>query len=431
MIIRNTGLCFCILLIGCLSRSAEAQYAPEDDNVESRPRPEFDPLGIRGDSFTLFPRLLSSIRYDDNVFADENGRQQDLIAEVAAEIDASRQWRDNELNLTASVNIGRYDDFSSEDFDDWRLAFETRLRPSGESRLLLGVDSGRFHLERSSISDADGLTPVEYSETNINAGYTRQLGRYQINLETLASRSDFDDVFADRTGGRIELNQDDRDRTRYVLGFRGAYSLLPVTSSDPQELFFRLKINRRDYDDLSDFSNLDRSSDGYETAVGLSLNIDHIFVGDIYIGYRNQDYEDPFPDISAPEIGATLDWHFSRVTTFNFGLARTIEDTVNTDFSGYTSTQLRLGLVYEPRRHLLTRATLLWADNDFDGVGSAERDDTLYVVALGLDYLFGQTMSLSAGYSFVDNDSDDNTVAADESLTFRKNILFVSLKLQI
>src|SRR6266699_1072721 len=48
-------------------------------SVVERPRPEYDPLGIRFGSFFLYPRAELDEVYNDNVFATKTGTKSDFI----------------------------------------------------------------------------------------------------------------------------------------------------------------------------------------------------------------------------------------------------------------------------------------------------------------------------------------------------------------
>src|SRR5271163_1858458 len=64
-------------------------------SVLDRPRPEYDPLGLRLGSFFLYPKLELGELYSDNVFATQSNKKTDFITVVSPTLDLRSNWSQN------------------------------------------------------------------------------------------------------------------------------------------------------------------------------------------------------------------------------------------------------------------------------------------------------------------------------------------------
>src|SRR5262245_66377031 len=54
-------------------------FVPTLQSVFQRPRPDYDPLGLRFGSWLFYPEMTVAAAYDDNIFATESDRTDDFI----------------------------------------------------------------------------------------------------------------------------------------------------------------------------------------------------------------------------------------------------------------------------------------------------------------------------------------------------------------
>ncbi|MGH6905908.1 MAG: outer membrane beta-barrel protein, partial [Geminicoccaceae bacterium] len=62
-----------------MTQSAYGQEPDPNVPVTARPRPDFDPLGIRAGGFLIYPSLTVGSSYDTNVFATKDDTKDDFI----------------------------------------------------------------------------------------------------------------------------------------------------------------------------------------------------------------------------------------------------------------------------------------------------------------------------------------------------------------
>src|SRR5690606_37747416 len=101
---------------------ADGAYAQEPDPnvpVTARPRPEYDPLGIRAGGFLIYPSVSVDGTYNDNIFADDDDEEQDFIIAVQPQISVRSNFPRHSLNWTVESEVGRYVDNTDENYWDY------------------------------------------------------------------------------------------------------------------------------------------------------------------------------------------------------------------------------------------------------------------------------------------------------------------------
>ena len=89
-----------------------AQPAPETavplrgQTVTDRPRPLFDPLGLRIEEFFLYPRLELDEAFNDNIFATSTGTKGDFITNLRPRADLVSNFGQHGFTVSAGANIG-------------------------------------------------------------------------------------------------------------------------------------------------------------------------------------------------------------------------------------------------------------------------------------------------------------------------------------
>ena len=116
----------------CAPHLAAAQQAQSDEpdpniSVQDRPRPDYDPLGIRAGSFLSSPPLTLSGLYDSNVFATKHDTDSDVAGLVSPQLDVKSNWSRNALNFSAGATGAAYANYSSNDYIDAFASTSGRL----------------------------------------------------------------------------------------------------------------------------------------------------------------------------------------------------------------------------------------------------------------------------------------------------------------
>jgi hypothetical protein len=364
------------------------------ETVESRQRPELDPLGIRLGSFVLHPELGIEEQYNSNIFATETDEEADFITSFTPRLLLRSDWRRHQVTLRVGADAGFYADNGSEDYVDYLAGVEGRLDITGDSYLAGSADYRHLHEDRGSPDDADGDEPTELDAALLAAAYVQRFGR--INLEVAGSFEGLDFYDVDSSAGTI--NNDDRDRLEAEGALRVGYEFMPDV-----EAFVEGTYNIRDYDDAVDDAGFNRDSDGFGAAAGVTVDFGGVTFGDFYVGYRQQDYEDPaFETVSGIDAGATLTWNVTPLTTVVAGVERSIQETTTAGAAGSVATEFSVEADHELLRNLILGLDGRYMMRDYEGI---DREDDYFAVGADARYMMNRNMYLSAGYEFRNRDS--------------------------
>lgn len=402
-----------LLTIFCLNEvKAKELYEPE--TVKNRDRPRYDPLGIPVASFYFFPKLEISEYYDDNIFASDLDEKNDFITAIRPQLLLKSNWNNHALNFQGSASILQHINHQDENSEDFSFGGDGRIDILRNSRLTGGADYSRNHRERTSPDDIAGLEQTIFHETRAFSFYEHELSLFTFKTGVRFNRKDFDDVRS--TTGII--NNDDRDREQITGEFRIGYIVSPQYSA-----FIQGTVNKQEYDNLSDELNLDRSSSGYEISIGSQFYGSEVLFGELYLGFKEQDYDDQrLKTIDDMTGGGSVTWQPSKLTTLNLASSRTIVETTVNTASGIFETKTELVIDHELLRNLLLNLNLSFAQDDFEGI---RREDKYLSGGIGAYYLINRYVNFGINYDHVTRDS--NTIDAD----FSRNRVFLNMNIQM
>lgn len=423
--------CCCIMLLVIHSdvqgATFQASLQPDrSDTVATRPRPELEPPGIAAGSFLVYPKLGYTLSRDDNIFADNTDTVADVISIYSPSLAASSRFSRHAINLFAGADLGRYKDFTTENYDDWQVSGNARIDASYATQITLGASYSNLHEPRDSPDSAGGLNPGVFTLAQGYFDMDYQPGVLSVTPIGSYRRYKYQDVEALVLGTPVTIKQDDRDRKEYMLGLRGAYE-----AGTDHYTFIRLRSFATFYDRLQRFTGFDRSSDGLDAAVGVAVDFGGVTRGRFDLGYRKQDYIAPLPDISAPIFNFDLIWKPSELTTVELDAGRDLAETTAPAFSGYLTTFGNLAVGHELLRSLLLRLVFGYIDDDYVGIGSATRVDKTVRYELGAKWFVNRYLNLDLAHSYTERETTDSSLPPGfPNDDFERNVSWIRIVLQ-
>ena len=98
--------------------------------VRERARPDYAALGIPLGAFELYPTLLITPQYDDNIFVADHGRTSDLITAVSPSLTLASNWARNAVSARSEEVKVQVDVRSSPALESagWQSGDRTRAR---------------------------------------------------------------------------------------------------------------------------------------------------------------------------------------------------------------------------------------------------------------------------------------------------------------
>ena len=364
---------------------------------------DFQPPGARLGSFNLHAGAELTYENNDNIFYLNKLEVDDSIFHVRPWANLNSDWSRHALNLSFFADIAKYNDWGSEDYEDWVASLDGRVDVRRGSNFNYKASYMQLHEDRSS-PDSGGIKPNEFTLSGFDVGYQHTFNRLSAALNYDRAATDYDNNIS--FTGDILDNQD-RDRTRDALTLRLDYEM-----SGQRGVFFSVAGNNIDYDQKFDRAGFERSSDGYNVRGGVSWDMTGVLVGDLYLEYIDQEYDDTrFEDVNGWGIGANLDWTPTELTNVSILVRNGPQETIQVGSSGYYSSLYSARIQHELRRNWLLNARVSYTDNDygFNGNSTTSLTDTQVTRAgLGVSYLFNRNFYLSGGYMYESQDANLN-----------------------
>lgn len=344
-----------LLFIALLGEAApsRAQDVPTGVGSADRPRPEYDPIGLRSGPIFIYPSLELGVDYTDNVLAGSSGKQGDALFTVRPAVDVKSDWSRHQITASAYSESRFFTSETGENATDYGVDASGRLDLGLSSRLTLAAGYDRLAENRANI-DSTSLTvkPIQSDIAHASVNYLARFNQLRLSASGTWSRLNF--VDGELPDGRV-VDQDFRDR-RVVEGQLGVgYEFSPG-----YQILLRGSVNNRNYSldtgspGFDPRIDIDRDSTGYKVEAGVEFELTKLLYGSARIGYLSQNYQNArLPDLRGVSAGADLLWNVTTLTSLRFQLDRRIDDTI-TDFSaGRRTTAIRLGVDHELLRNLI------------------------------------------------------------------------------
>ena len=223
---------------------AQADDPEPNISVVERPRPEYDPLGIRAGSFLVFPELAIQEIYTDNVEFAEDDEESDFITLISPSVNFESQWSRHQLGVEVRSDIAINAENSDEDYQDVSANANGVLDVSRQTELT-GNGLVRYgHVGRDDPEDAGDDEPVSFFEFGGGGAINHQINRLGFGLGAEAFRTTFDDEA-----------EEDRNATIYEFIARSSYEVSPRL-----DMFVEGVYGLEDRDDNVDDAGIERDN---------------------------------------------------------------------------------------------------------------------------------------------------------------------------
>ncbi len=388
--------------------SAVAEEPQRGVTIEERSRADYDPIGVPAGAFLLYPSIELGVRRDDNIHRTRSAKTADTILSIRPSVRAVSQWSNHGLGLEAAATADDYRSHSDENKRDWFAILDGRLDVLRDTELRGALSVFDLEEEPDDPNSATAGTPGDH---------TRWVGRlsasHRINRFGFATTASYSALSYD------EASKKGLDRGELELSGQVGYRMFPEYGA-----FVRTTFHHREYERLT--GRFDRDSRGWELVGGAELDLGGLVVGEIFAGWRRQDYEDAaLRTISEPALGLAVDWNITQLTTLGANAQRSVFET-ETRASGVLTTAVGLDVAHELRRNLILRAAAgLSHERPEVVVGERRETSDILSVDVGGTWLLDRTTRLEFGYR---HEHKDATAPGER---FEANILSLNLLLQI
>jgi hypothetical protein len=384
----------------------QSTYGQEPDPnvpVTARPRPDFDPLGIRAGGFLIYPSLSVGSSYDDNVFATKDDTKDDFIFNFLPGILVRSNFPRHAITWTTQADIARYVTETSEDYEDFGTALDGRLDITRNNRLTAGAEFVRGHDSRDDPED-QGVDvsdePSKYYDYGGDLGFQQEFNRVNFGLLGTVDRRDYTDG-----------DEGDRDRNLFGGRLRAGYFVSPRINTFLQGGFRR---EVRDQDS-------GRDNNVYSASVGTEIDFTGLLFGEVNAGWSLQEFDESDVDSeNGFTYGANLTWNPTGLTSVRLDGEGGFQPT---DVgSSRLESEIGLRIDHELLRNLLIGGEVRYSRDDFQ---DANRVDNRIDVGPDITYFINRNFSVGADYVFTTQQSDDS----DEE--FDRNVITLRVTAQL
>lgn len=371
---------------------------PKAVSVRDRPRPEYDPLGLRLGTLSMRPELTLSVSHDDNIYATDGNEVDDLITTLSGGLGVATQVRAFPLSLFGKLGSSSYADNASENFTSWQAGAAVGYNsPQRMQITLTGIAAENVESRAEPSTPALAAEPIEFHTDTVQLQATHTLAFGQLDLDASYESSDFD---AARLEDGSLLSQDFRDRDTATVELQGSMRVAGSSSA-----FLRAAYIERDYTRRLSDGDIDRDSNSKALYAGAAFDITNLMRGEIAVGALRLDNADPSQGSRhSLAVRSNVDIFLSQLVTLTLNATRASAAADIAGSSSYIGTSVGATLDYELRRNLILSAQAQRMDRDYSGIGQSF---TTQSAGLSARWLLNRNLQAALAYSFADRDDSE------------------------
>jgi len=392
----------CLFGLGCTFSSLASAQDVQKTAIEKKKPGETEseevdkenPYALTVGSFQFVPDAAFTLGYDSNIFALRDYESDDTLLKVTPAVSFTSKWDRHLFKGNFGAEIGRYHQYSSEDYEDYWANMQGRFDISETSNIFGGVSHTSDHEERGT-PDVVGTVPTTFDSNQVHLGFAHRAGDFKFRVGGTFETLDFDD------SGLI--NNDDRDRDVSGLGVRVNYLYAPN-----HEFFIQAIRDIRDYKIKIDDDGFQRDSDGHRFAFGFITRHSNRLSTEGYLGRIYQAYEDPrFNKVDDLDANLKFKYLSSPRSRVSIVLDRSLEETTLANASSYLHSLVSIQALRQLNDRDSITASIGVGRADYQGI---ELEEDLFDTSIDWRRRVTPELSISLNYRLMINDSNQATV---------------------
>ncbi|MDB5373129.1 MAG: hypothetical protein JWP04_1771 [Belnapia sp.] len=378
--------------------------------VNTRPRTDYDPLGVRLGGFRLDGAVETGPGWDSNLFGRRQNVVSDGFVDELANVNLRSDWTTHAVGASVTSDNRQYFKSGGQDYNDWSVGGFGRYDFSVDANVQAQYRHYRDHLDVRSfdVQAAGIIQPVPYDSDEFQVSGQQRFNR--VGVLAIASYRTFQ--FEDTTfaGVRNPVSQNSFNTAVGAVGT--SYSLSPG-----RMLNFIARVQDIKY---TNAVSRDRDSFTWEALGGFEYDFDGVWQGRINVGWRQRQYSGPIKTLEGPAVEGSLTWAPTQLTTVRFNVARTIEESIRNDAVSFQRTQAGVVVDHEYLRNIILTADTRLDRREYE---SPNQRATLSLTTLQARYLLNRNMQLIGSYSYI-----HRIEATAGFVEYSRNVLQVRLR---
>jgi hypothetical protein len=392
-LLRITYVAAVVLFVAATEASAQTM-GPESVargvTVATRPRPEFDPLGVRLGGFRLDGSVEGGAGFSDNLVPDVGRNRSGAFFDETVRLGLNSDWTRHAIGVTASQATRQHVRDSDLNWLDYAVGLNGRYDIGRASSLGLEYDHIRGHLE---VTDFDaeqvGLTrPVPFDTDRVRVNGTAAINRISLTSALEYYRIRYEEEEREGLGGSGFGRVSGRDYERFLGEAGVAYNFFPGRAVTFTTRLSDINYRREDRSGVNSFT--------WEVLGGVRYDLTGLWAVRFAAGYRHRDYEGAeLRSLSGPAFEGQVVYLPSQLTTLTLTASRTIEESIRAESVSFVRTQVRLGADYELRRNIILSGEVRGERREYQ---QPDEKVTDLVGVVGARFLLNRNLSLIASY---------------------------------
>lgn len=344
-----------------LAHAQEIDLSKEPfDAAGSRHQPEYDPLGIRVGTATIYPTLALSSVYDTNVFAESTDADSDFSLTLTPAIRAEISDPNRTIAVNAHARIRRYAQLTEQDDEQYHASALGRLNFGQHGNLQASAGWSLSSPSRGTYQNSlQQGTPLREERLNGQITGDYRINRLRLRGTVSAEKFNYDDVVLD--DGSI-IDQDYRDGTRIGSNLKAFYQV-----SSRVSLVAQGSVDKFDYDDPDLLRN--RDAVGTSLTAGALYEISELFSFQLGVGYRKHNFDNPLlRDIDGLAFNGRLRWYPTPLVSVRLDLNQSTDTSTLNEVSAVTVSSAILETDYELLRNNVVTARVEYSHERYSGI---------------------------------------------------------------
>jgi hypothetical protein len=387
--------------------------------VQSRARPQYDPLGIQADGFLIHPTVSESVLYNSSL----NGIPGSGTwgSQTSASVSASSLWARNSLNAVVGIDRLQFFQLPSESYTNWNVGLSGGYTIA-DSQLIVAYSHQSYNQLGTTIGAISSVVPVLDQTDSARIEYTFNFGSFSMTPDFSASAY----RFGSATESGVTFNQNYLNYNALAAGVTTRYNM-----SDVGGLLLVARGVTANYisPQAGQPSN---NSNSLQLLGGLDYQSKGPWRYQLLGGVEVREFAAAqYGTQVGPDVEGNVIWSPTSLTTLTGTVASAIEAPQIAGTSGYILSQAHLSVDHEFMRNIILqgRAGLQYAE--FLQGGSTQ---TNFTTGAGVTWLFNRDLRLSLDYDFTQQTGAANAVTLVNRETvstgqFTQNLIALRLRL--
>lgn len=411
-----------VIATGVWAGHAVAQTQVKDPgkqqlSITTRQNPAYDPQGVRLGSFVISPSVSAGATYNDNVYARDTNRVEDVLFTVRPDISIRSDFARHDIQARLFLERGEYRKTTGENYTDYGASISGRLDVAGQTAIPFSASYTHDQERRGSPENRNATEPTTYDLWQATTGIVRSGQTIATKLLATVRRYVYDN--AKSAFGTV--NNSDRDRNDYNL-----YASVGMSPDVVFAPFIYGNVRKIDYDNERDNNGQNRNAMEYEAGVGTIINVSDVTSASFTVGHLERQADDrALRDLSGMSYGVNVKWEPSTLASFTLSGERSIAETTISGSTGSIDSSLRFAMDYEMFPNLILQPSAGLKERDYNGPAGGRTLTT--DAGMQFTYKMNQNLWFTGLYRYTKQEEKEES---PDLTAYEANTYNLSLKLQ-